>query len=99
MRELGVNTEVFHREIGEEVVRHGVDLLFTIGGLARYIAAGALEAGMEEQSVFVNLDEETYTATAWELCRELKPGDVLLVKASRAIRAERIIQRLREIYR
>lgn len=99
MRELGVNTEVFHRELGEEVVRHGVDMLFTIGGLARHIAAGALEAGMEEKRVFVNLDEQTYTATAWELCRELKPGDVLLVKASRAIKAERIIQHLREIYR
>lgn len=99
MRELGVNSVQFHREIGAEVVKHGVDLLFTIGGIARHIAAGALDAGMEEQSVFVNLDEETYSATASELCRELRPGDVMLVKASRAIKAERIIQSLRQIYR
>lgn len=99
MRELGVNSVAFHREIGRETVKRGVDLLFTLGGLAKYIASEALECGMEEQSVFVNLDENTYAATAWELYRELRPGDVLLVKASRAIRAERVIQSLREIYR
>ncbi len=98
MRELGESSRDLHHEVGREVARRGVDLLFTIGSLARHIAAGALDGGMEEHAILVNLDEETYMATAQELCRELRPGDVLLVKASRALRAERVIQSLREIY-
>lgn len=98
MRELGDHSKELHCGVGAEVARHGVDMLFTLGASARYIAAGALESGMDESRVFVNLDVETYAATAWELCRELREGDVVLFKASRAVRAERIIQCLREIY-
>lgn len=98
MRELGGSSRELHCGVGAEVAKHGVDILFTLGASARYIAAGALESGMDESRVFVNLDVETYAATAWELCRELREGDVVLFKASRAVRAERVIQSLREIY-
>lgn len=98
MRELGDSSQELHRSVGVEVARHNVDMLFTLGTSARYIAAGALEGDMDESRVFVNLDVETYAATAWELCRELHSGDVVLFKASRAVRAERVIQSLKEIY-
>lgn len=97
MRELGSNSDIFHREIGRYVFEHNIDLLFTIGGAARHIAAGAVEAGMSDENVFVNVDEETYAATAWEIWRQVKAGDVLLVKASRAIRAERVIEQLKRL--
>ncbi len=95
MRELGSNSDVLHREIGRYAFEHDVDILFTIGGSSRHIAAGAVEAGMNDEQIFVNVDEETYLATAWEIWRQTKPGDVLLVKASRAIRAERVIEQLK----
>jgi UDP-N-acetylmuramoyl-tripeptide--D-alanyl-D-alanine ligase len=99
MRELGMNTEMYHRSVGAYAAECGVDKLFTIGSLSRHIAAGAVSAGMNEDNIIVNLDDNTYMATAAELAGALKPGDVLLVKASRAIRAERVIGSLGEIYK
>ena len=97
MKELGKDSERFHREVGKLIAERGVDMLFTIGDLARHVAAGALENGMSEECVFVNVDENTYPATAWEIMKVSKPGDVLLVKASRAIKAERVIECLRTL--
>jgi UDP-N-acetylmuramoyl-tripeptide--D-alanyl-D-alanine ligase len=99
MRELGMNTEMYHRSVGAYAAECGVDKLFTIGSLSRYIAAGAVSAGMNEDHITVNLDDNTYAATAAELAAALKPGDLLLVKASRAVRAERVISSLGEIYK
>ncbi len=74
MRELGMNTEMYHRSVGAYAAECGVDKLLTLGSLSRYIAAGALSAGMREDDIFVNLDENTYEATAAELTGLLRPG-------------------------
>ncbi len=97
MLELGKNTEMYHRSTGAYATECGVDILFTLGSLARFIAAGAQSAGMNDENIFVNIDENTYPATAAELAGVLSEGDILLVKASRAIRAERVIDCLRDI--
>ncbi|HHT54251.1 MAG TPA: UDP-N-acetylmuramoyl-tripeptide--D-alanyl-D-alanine ligase [Clostridiales bacterium] len=97
MLELGKNTEMYHKSTGAYAAECGVDILFTLGSLARFIAAGALAAGMSDENIFVNIDENTYSATAAELAGVLREGDILLVKASRAIRAERVIGCLSDI--
>ena len=83
MLELGPAGETMHREAGEHMAQHGVDFLLGVRGLAQAMVEGATAAGMRAE--FVNTPEE---AGEW-LRREIKPGDVVLLKASRGVRLER----------
>ena len=92
MRELGENTVALHKKTGACAHSKGVDALFTFGELAENIARGAIESGMGAENVFVNTDQSNPEYTAKALLEYLKPGDILLVKASRAVAAERVIE-------
>jgi UDP-N-acetylmuramoyl-tripeptide--D-alanyl-D-alanine ligase len=93
MLELGPSSPEFHREVGRKCVRSGVEWLVAVRGDARYMLEGAREAGLPEaQSRFLETPEE-----AAEFVRKfLKSGDVLLVKGSRAVGLEKVIQLLRQ---
>ncbi len=95
MLELGEQSNKFHSDIGEFVSEHNVELLFTIGNLSTHIAESAVRCGMKAENVFVNSDSQNYEKTAQDIWRHLSPGDVLLVKASRGIRAERVVEQLK----
>jgi UDP-N-acetylmuramoyl-tripeptide--D-alanyl-D-alanine ligase len=88
MRELGAESERHHREVGRAVAGMGVASLVAIGGDARAFAEEARSAGVE--AVFV----ETSEAAAPMVRARLRPGDVVLVKASRGVRAERVVEAL-----
>ncbi len=79
MRELGDNARVAHHEIGLLAVRLNIKLLVVVGDGAYHIHEGALQEGSwGEESVFVpDLD-----AARTVLAEQLRPGDVVLVKAS-----------------
>ena len=85
MLELGGQTVRLHRELGEYCAEH-LDALFTVGKLGSEIARGAKLAGMTE--VFT-VTEET---AAGALRAYIKEGDVLLVKASRGMHLENIVE-------
>jgi UDP-N-acetylmuramoyl-tripeptide--D-alanyl-D-alanine ligase len=91
MNELGDQSRAEHDAIGRLVVRLDVDRLVVVGEVAAPIHAGAvLEGSWGEESVHV---PDTDTAT--RLLREqLRPGDVVLVKASRSAQLERITEAL-----
>jgi UDP-N-acetylmuramoyl-tripeptide--D-alanyl-D-alanine ligase len=84
MAELGEGAPGFHREIGEEIARSGVAVLVTVGPLAE----GYVAAGVETRSA---ADADTAAATVSEL---LRPGDVVLVKGSRAVGLETVAANL-----
>jgi UDP-N-acetylmuramoyl-tripeptide--D-alanyl-D-alanine ligase len=86
MLELGSQEQEFHAAMGECAQRAGVDLLVTVGPRA---AAMAERFGAEVHSV---LDAGQATELVPGL---LKPGDVLLVKASRGVGLELVCQALR----
>ncbi len=88
MLELGVGEKDFHRLAGEAVVRWGWDVLVTAGPLAAWIAAGAASAGMSRENIHSFPDSETAAQNVPGLVRE---GDLILVKGSRGMRAERIV--------
>lgn len=88
MLELGKYSAEQHKQIGERVVKTA-QVLFTVGVRARGIAEGALAAGMNEANIFQYDDVQR---AGQELQAFLKSGDVVLVKASQGIRAERIIE-------
>ncbi|MGB0582758.1 MAG: UDP-N-acetylmuramoyl-tripeptide--D-alanyl-D-alanine ligase [Limisphaerales bacterium] len=90
MAELGEHAEAAHREIGAHAASKGIDMLFTVGGLGYCYAGAARDAGMKVVSEF----DETAEAVA-SLRRVLRPGDAVLIKASRSAALERIAEALR----
>lgn len=87
MLELGPSGEKMHRESGRQMGDAGIDLLIGVRGLAQAIVDGARESGVPAE--FVSTPEE---AGEW-LKREIKPGDVVLLKASRGVRLERALEK------
>lgn len=88
MRELGKFTEMGHQQVGEAVVKLGVDYLFVVGEKSRDIAKGALSAGMSEDHIY-HFDQ---TSEAGIFLQErLKPNDVILVKGSRGSKMEQVV--------
>ena len=91
MRELGTTTATLHAGVGSYLAEKKPDFLFTYGELSsENLANGAVNNGMSEKQIFRNpvTDAE---AVAKKLLSVLKEGDVLLVKASRALRAEKVL--------
>jgi UDP-N-acetylmuramoyl-tripeptide--D-alanyl-D-alanine ligase len=92
MRELGSSSAKLHREAGEFAAKTGkVDYVIAVQGDAAQIAEGAVAAGLpREQTKFFVSPEE-----AAEFLAELvKPGDLLLVKGSRSVKMERVVEGL-----
>lgn len=93
MKELGESSEHFHYEIGNAAHRAGISLLFTYGNLAAFIAKGAIASGTGKD-LTLSFDGSSAEEAAKEIAAALKDGDTLLVKASRAMRAEEVITAL-----
>jgi UDP-N-acetylmuramoyl-tripeptide--D-alanyl-D-alanine ligase len=90
MKELGSESELGHREVGETAAALKVDHLITIGNVAATIGQAAAHAGLEK-SVTVGS-----TSQAAELLSEIvAPGDLVLIKGSRAARTEEVIEQFR----
>jgi UDP-N-acetylmuramoyl-tripeptide--D-alanyl-D-alanine ligase len=90
MRELGVESDRGHREVGETAATLGIHQLITIGDAAEIIARGARAAGLEKVSAVRTTDE------AADLLGEIVgPGDLVLIKGSRAARTEQVIEKFR----
>lgn len=91
MLELGDESTEQHDALGRLAVRLDVDRLIAVGPGARPIHMGAAHEGSwGEESVWVPDPEHALTL----LNEELRPGDVVLVKASRSIGLERVAQAL-----
>ncbi|MCL4554629.1 MAG: UDP-N-acetylmuramoyl-tripeptide--D-alanyl-D-alanine ligase [Actinobacteria bacterium] len=88
MAELGSLTELAHFRIGEAIKELEIDLLITVGPRAVRIADGARATGMDPSAVFAF--DEIAGATA-KVLECVAPGDAVLVKASRVIGLERIV--------
>ncbi len=91
MRELGDQARLLHYQLGMTVAQKKVELLFTYGTMAENIAQSAIERGLRAENVHVNLNCDDPQTSADMILGALRPGDVLLVKASRAVQAERVI--------
>ena len=91
MLELGRGTQQLHRDVGGFAAALPISRLVACGDLGREIAAGAREAGMSAEAV-VELSDAG--AAADYLKKSVRRGDVILVKASRGMRMEQIVQSL-----
>lgn len=89
MLELGEGEKEIHREVGEKIAASGIDFLIGVRGLAKEMTESA--NGLSETRFFENSDE------AGEfLAREIKADDLVLVKGSRGVRTEKVVEKLME---
>ncbi len=88
MRELGEATAQGNQQVGERAAQR-VDILYVAGAPARAIGEAATVAGLGEVRFLETADEASE-----QLRRELRSGDVLLVKASRAVGLESVVGEL-----
>ena len=86
MLELGPAGEEMHRDSGRHMAGKKIDMLIGVRGLARPMVDAAKAAGMHAE--FVTTPEE---AGQW-LVRETRPGDVVLLKASRGVKLEKALE-------
>ena len=85
MAELGAHSAAAHAEVGRGAAELGVRVLFTTGKWAAVMAEAAKSAGLKNVFVFENVPDAAQAVRA-----EVKPGDRVLLKASRATRLERV---------
>lgn len=88
MRELGALSEREHRRVGDALAASGAARLFAVAGNAALYTEAAARRGIRVDFA------ETAEAALAPLKAELEPGDVVLVKASRGVRADRIVEGL-----
>lgn len=88
MFELGEYSESEHHNIGRNHILDLCDLLITIGAEARNISEGALDSGMEADMV---LHFDSFALLKRRASTLFLPGDLILVKGSRGMKMERIV--------
>jgi UDP-N-acetylmuramoyl-tripeptide--D-alanyl-D-alanine ligase len=91
MLELGPTARDLHREVGAYAAGRGIAVLLACGDLGRTIAEGAREAGMAADRVRTVTDAGQAAAAAVAIVRR---GDAVLIKASRGMRLERVVEAL-----
>ncbi|MVO99370.1 UDP-N-acetylmuramoyl-tripeptide--D-alanyl-D-alanine ligase [Paenibacillus lutrae] len=90
MLELGEQEQEYHRQIGALLSPDSLAGVYAYGPLGRFIAeSAALQFGCERSRWF-----EDKAALTAELAARVKPGDLVLVKASRGMRLEEVADAL-----
>jgi len=88
MLELGEWTRQAHIDIGKSVVESSINHLITLGGNSRFIAEGAAMLGMSQKKINTCNSIEEANSYLSKLIRE---GDVILIKGSRGMKMEGIV--------
>lgn len=91
MKELGAYAQEGHQGVGKLIAELGIDLLVTVGELAREIANGAAQAGMSRDRIFEFGDREQAGKFVQE---RMQKGDVVLIKGSQSMRMEYVVKEL-----
>jgi UDP-N-acetylmuramoyl-tripeptide--D-alanyl-D-alanine ligase len=92
MLELGESSDALHEIIGADAARMGVHRLFILGNFSASVAKGAEKNGMKPSDITRADDIEEI---ADKLEAYMRAGDVLLVKGSRGMRMERLVEFLK----
>ena len=91
MLEMGADSAALHREVGRIAAKEGVDHLLAMGEQASHLLAGAAEAGMPGECLAEAADHRQLGLQVQYL---LSAGDWVLVKGSRGMRMERVVEHL-----
>lgn len=91
MMELGQHAQDAHRQIGILATRAGMAGLYATGEFANAVAKGAAGAGMDRRKIFIGTREQIVEV----LKGRSGPGDWILVKGSRLMAMEKVVEGLR----
>ena len=96
MLELGPTSASAHQELGTYAAGQGTDYLALIGGFAAETAMGARMAGMDTERIRIFQEKKDVVVWIEELlaARQLQAGDWLLVKGSRGMGLETVVEQL-----
>jgi len=97
MLELGEKADFYHREIGKEVAKLSIDTLITVGQGGKIIAQSSKEEGMAEERIF-SFEKNEKKNLSKKLLSLTKPGDFILLKGSREMKMEDILEFWRREY-
>jgi UDP-N-acetylmuramoyl-tripeptide--D-alanyl-D-alanine ligase len=93
MLELGEMAETAHTELGSTVAQKEIDVLITVGSMARFIADGAEASGMNAHDIYrFNSNDE---AISW-LDEHITHGDAILIKGSHGMHMDEIVKYLQK---
>lgn len=91
MRELGHQSEEAHRRVGRTAARLGVERLYLLGEATRWIEEAATVEGLPASAIRRYESRETLLSG---LSRDLREGDWVLIKGSRAMGLEAVAEAL-----
>lgn len=92
MLELGRTSKQAHEEIGQLIAKLDISNLFSVGKMAKYVADGAIKNGFNKAEIFIAEDKKDIIK---QLLNKVKKGDVVLIKGSRAMKMEEIVEALK----
>jgi UDP-N-acetylmuramoyl-tripeptide--D-alanyl-D-alanine ligase len=90
MLELGKYAKRLHHELGAMLVDGGVQKIIAAGQFAGDVADGAMKAGMVPKKIFTVTNAKEAAAMAK---RTVKPGEVVLLKGSRGVHLETVLEK------
>lgn len=97
MLELGIESERLHTKIGEAAVKYGFEKIYAFGNYSDCIARGAVNNGLNPNDVFVYKDTDDFKKIADSIMRHHTRNEIILLKASHALRADRIKDELQNM--
>ena len=89
---FGDFSEKLHRDVGKEVYTNNIDILFTIGESAKYIADEAQNLGFKKENIFLFNDKDLLLNNLKDF---IQNGDVVLFKASNGMQLYKIVENLK----
>ena len=89
MLELGETGPEEHREVGRSAAKLGVQTLIAMGPLSKHYLEGALEAGIAKKQLF---SASSHSEAAVILREQSRNGDAVLIKGSRGMKMEKILE-------
>ena len=89
MLELGDYAREGHETVGSIAVREGYEKLFILGDHSSDVVRGALSEGMETSNISI-YEKGTHQSLIDELVREVRSGDLVMIKGSRGMRMEQV---------
>jgi UDP-N-acetylmuramoyl-tripeptide--D-alanyl-D-alanine ligase len=92
MLELGTESSVWHAQLGRQLSEAGIELVVGVGPEAEITVRGTIDAGGSLEAVhYPDVDR-----ACRELPKRLRPGDTVLVKGSRVIGLDRLVDAIRD---
>ena len=91
MLELGDFSKSLHEKVGEEVAKNKIDILITVGEMAKDIAKAAEENGINKENIIIcNTNDEAVNY----IKEKAHKGDAVLLKASNALNFQEIFNKI-----